>query len=133
MIEGVSGRMEPAPGIEMPRTMFASTHLQAIHRYLTLLLTVQTSSRASVRDPGRCRTVVVCQSTASTRCFWNLRQGSSAATPLVFRWRPPTRRAHRFTFSLCQVSPLPRPSIESVMNIVRVQFKVDGCMQNFNV
>ena len=94
---------------------------------------MQTSLRASVRDPGRCRTVVVCRSTASTRCFWNLRQGSSAATPLVLLWRPPTRRAHRFTFSLCQVSPLPRHSIVSVMNIVRVQFKVDGCMQNFNV
>merc|ERR1719268_367735 len=56
--------MEPAPGIEMPRTMFASTRLQAIQRYLTLLSTVQTSSRASVRDPGRCRTGVVCRSTA---------------------------------------------------------------------
>merc|ERR1712180_324219 len=99
--------MEPAPGIEMPRTMSASTRLQAIRHYLTLLLTVQTSSRESVRDPGRCRTGVVSPSTASTRCFWNRRQASSAATPLVLRWRHPTRRALRFTSSLCLVSPLP--------------------------
>merc|ERR1712180_498498 len=99
--------MEPAPGIETPRTMSASTRPQAIQRYLTLLLTVQTSSRASVRDPGRCRMGVVCRSTASTRCFWNLRQALSAATPLVLRLRLPSRRAQRFTSSLCLVSPPP--------------------------
>merc|ERR1719268_468533 len=99
--------MEPAPGIEMPRTMFAFTRQQAIQRYLMLLLTVRTSSRASVRDPGRCRTGVVSPSTASTRCSWNRRQASSVATPLVLRWKLPTRRAHRFTYSLCLVSPLP--------------------------
>merc|ERR1719430_2100542 len=99
--------MEPAPGIETLRTMSASTHPQAIHRYLTLLLTVQTSLRASVRDPGRCRMGVVSPSTASMRCFWNRRQASSAAMPLVLRWRLPTRRAQRFTSSLCLVSPLP--------------------------
>ena len=38
-----------------------------------------------------------------------------------------------FRFAKCHHSPLPRPSIVSVMNIVQVQFKVDGCMQNFNV